>query len=104
MIKFVKISKKDIIYDRKNASDILNKACDRTKPMVLSGCFETDERIILALEERLPAEAKRTYTIVPAVDGTEDGLIGEINFRYAAGFSFRFSFTIEGSIWAIFHS
>ncbi|HBM15681.1 MAG TPA: hypothetical protein DD381_04965 [Lentisphaeria bacterium] len=104
MIKFVKISKKDIIFDRKNASAVLNKACERAISMELSGGFETDERIVLCLEEVSSSKSKKIYTIVPVEDWTEDGLIGEINIRYTAGFSFSFSFKIDDSVWAIFYS
>ena len=103
MIKFVKISKKDVLFDRKNASDILNKACSRLKPMVMTGAFETGERIVAVLEPDTRAKL-RNYAIVPVVDGSEDGLIGEVNSRYGAGFSFCFSFRIEDSVWGIFCS
>ena len=101
MIKFVKISKKDIIFDRKNASDILTKACGRAKPMRVSGAFEIDERIVIALEASV---SLKTYSIVPFDDGSEDGIIGEINARYPAGFTFCFAFRIDDSTLGIFCS
>lgn len=102
MNRILKISKNDIIFDRKNASDILNKASKRTIPMRLMGGFETDDKIVLVLEDKFDANDKEQYVIAPFAELSEDGLIGEINSRYTAGFSTCFCFKIAESNWGIF--
>lgn len=104
MNRILKISKNDILFDRKNASDILNKASLRTTPMHLTGGFETDEKIVLVLEDNYSwkNEQMEQYTIAPFSEVTEDGMIGEINSRYTAGFSICFCFKINDSNWGVF--
>lgn len=72
--------------------------------MYLTGGFETVDKIVLVLEDNcnLNGKEKERYTIAPFSEVTEDGLIGEINSRYAAGFSIRFCFKINESNWGIF--
>ncbi len=104
MSRIVKISKNDILFDRENTSDFLNKSASRTLPLYLSGGFETDDRIVLFLEDGISSNhiIRERYIIAPFSEVSEDGLIGEINSRYTAGFSIRFSFNISESKWGIF--
>lgn len=106
MIRVVKISKKDILFDRQEASAILNKASNKINPLNLSGGFETDDRIVLFLESKeiRQTDDGRVYTIAPFSEISEDGVIGEINFRYTAGFTICMCFKINEILWGIFSS
>ena len=96
MNKILKINLKDLVYDYKNASDILNKACSRACPMVVSGGFKFGDNLIFCLEE--VSRESEVYTIAPMNNLSENGIIGEINTRYASGFLTIFCFEFNDKI------
>lgn len=103
MNKILKINLKDVIYDHKNASDILNKACSRAPLMRVSGGFKFGDNLIFCLGEIENTMAVSTdYIIAPMDSLSEDGMIGEINSRYTSGFSTIFCFELNNKIWGVF--
>jgi len=103
MNKILKINLKDIIYDHKNASDILNKSCSRFSAMRVSGGFKFRDDLIFCLEELVKVESiSENYIIVPMDSLSEDGVIGEINARYTGGFSTIFCFELNDKVWGVF--
>ena len=103
MNKILKINLKDVIYDHKNASDILNKACSRASLMRVSGGFKFGDDLIFCLDEAANARsAPESYVIAPMDSLSEAGIIGEINSRYTSGFSTIFCFELNEKIWGVF--
>lgn len=103
MNKILKINLKDVIYDHKNASDILNKACSRASLMRVSGGFKFGDNLIFCLDEAVKTEAvSDSYIIAPMNSLSEAGLIGEINSRYTSDFLTIFCFELNNKIWGVF--
>ena len=103
MNKILKINLKDVIYDHKNASDILNKACSRTPLTRVSGGFKFGDNLIFCLNEiERPEAVHENYIIAPMDSLSEAGVIGEINTRYTSGFSTLFCFELNDKIWGVF--
>lgn len=103
MNKILKINLKDVIYDCKNVSDILNKACSRTSPMYVAGGFKFGDNLIFCLDEILKDETvDNSYIITPISSLSEDGIIGEISERYTNGFLTIFCFELNDKIWGVF--
>jgi hypothetical protein len=103
MVKIVKFSVDDILFDRKSVSDAVGKACSRTVPAKVAGICQIDETIILSIEET-PAKENMTYTFAPFPAVNEDEIAGEIKSRYYAGFSMIGTFNIADKKWALFSS
>jgi len=103
MNKLLKINLKDIIYDHKNASDILNKACSRPPLTQISGGFRFGDNLIFCLNEiENTVAVSENYIIAPMNGLSEADVIGEINARYTSGFSTIFCFELDNKIWGVF--
>ena len=101
MIKIVKFSVDDILFDNKAASEAVSKACSRTVPAKVAGICQLDETVIISIEET-PVKENITYTFAPFPAVNEDEIAGEIKSRYSAGFSTIGVFNIAGKKWALF--
>ena len=53
MHRIVKINIYDIIYDYKEASQIINNACNRSEKMQVTGMFQSADNIFMSLERRM---------------------------------------------------
>jgi hypothetical protein len=104
MNRILKISFKDIIYDSKNVSSLINKACTRKTKMVVVGGFIKGEKLILCLEEENHKihDKIESYIIAPFDEISEPGIIGEISSRYYAGFSTIICVEINDVMWGLF--
>ncbi|MCP4179936.1 MAG: hypothetical protein GY756_19420 [bacterium] len=104
MNRILKINFKDIIYDNKNVSSLINKACSRKTKMAIVGGFIKEENLILCLEEvNLKIHDKiDSYIIAPFDEISEAGIIGEISSRYFAGFSTIVCVEINNVMWGLF--
>ena len=101
MVKIVKFSVDDILFDSKAASEAVNKACSRTIPAKVAGICQLDETVIISIEET-PVKKSITYTFAPFPVVNEDEIAGEIKSRYYAGFSMIGVFNIADKKWALF--
>lgn len=104
MNKILKINIKDIVYDYRNASDMVIKACNRQFLMEVKGGFLRGYNIILTLEQVANEDSLQygEYVFAPFADITESGIMGEITSRYYAGFSTIMCFEIEDKNWGLF--
>lgn len=101
MVKIVKFSIDDILFDSKAASDAVTKACSRAVPAKVAGLCQLDETIMLSVEET-PVKGKISYVFAPFPFLNEDEFAGEIKSRYYAGFSMIGVFVAAGKKWALF--
>ncbi|MFA6567382.1 MAG: hypothetical protein WCS96_04150 [Victivallales bacterium] len=101
MIKIVKFSVDDILFDRKAASEAVGKACSRAVPAKVAGICQLDETVMISIEET-PVKENITYDFAPFPAVNEDEVAGEIKSRYYAGFSMLGVFNIAGKKWALF--
>jgi hypothetical protein len=104
MNKILKINFKDIIFDYRQASEIVNKACNRQIPMEVKGGFTKDVNIILFLEQKFDDEKDnyKNYIFAPFPGLAEDIITAEITSRYYAGFTAIICFEIEDKVWGLF--
>ncbi len=101
MLKIIKFSVDDILFDSKAASEAVGKACSRTVPAKVAGICQLDETVMISVEET-PVKEKTTYTFAPFPAVNEDEIAGEIKSRYYAGFSTIGVFSITDKKWALF--
>lgn len=102
MVKVVKFSVDDILFDSKAVSDAVNKACSRALPAKVAGLCQLGETIMLSVEEK-PVKEKVSYVFAPFPFVNEDEFAGEIKSRYYAGFSMIGVFVAAaGKKWALF--
>ena len=104
MNKILKVNIKDILYDYRQASEIVCKACNRQAPMEVKGGFLKGDNVILCLEEK-DGDQKgnyKRYIFAPFVELSEEGIIAEIRSRYYAGFTTIFCFEEENKAWGLF--
>ncbi len=101
MVKIVKFSVDDILFDSNAASEAVGKACSRTVPARVAGIYQLDQTLILSLEET-PVKQDITYTFAPFPAINEDEIAGELKSRYYAGFSTIGIFNIAEKKWALF--
>jgi hypothetical protein len=101
MLKIVKFSVDDILFDSKAASEAVGKACSRTIPAKVAGICQLNETVMIAIE-KTPVKEKTTYTFAPFPAVNEDEVAGEIKSRYYAGFSTIGVFNIAEKKWALF--
>ena len=101
MVKIVKFSVDDILFDSKAASEAVGKACSRTVPAKVAGICQMDQTVILSVEET-PVTQDITYTFAPFPAVNEDEIAGEIKSRYYSGFSMIGVFSISDKKWALF--
>lgn len=101
MVKIVKFSVDDILFDSKAASEAVNKACSRTVPAKVAGICQLEETVMISIEET-PVRNSIAYTFAPFPVVNEDEIAGEIKSRYYAGFSTIGVFDIAGKKWALF--
>ena len=101
MVKIVKFSVDDILFDRQAASDAVSKACSRAVPAKVAGICQLDETVIISIEET-PVKEDITYTFAPFPVVNEDEIAGEIKSRYYSGFSMIGVFSISDKKWALF--
>jgi hypothetical protein len=101
MIKIVKFSVDDILFDSKAAAEAVDKACSRAIPAKVAGICQLDETVIISVEET-PLRENITYNFAPFPAVNEDEVAGEIKSRYYAGFSTIGVFNIADKKWALF--
>ena len=101
MVKIVKFSVDDILFDSRAASEAVNKACSRAIPAKVAGICQLDETVMLSIEET-PVKENITYTFAPFPAVNEDEVAGEVKSRYYAGFSTIGVFNIADKKWALF--
>ncbi len=104
MNKILKINLKDVLYDYRQASELVNKACNRQIPMEVKGGFVSGNDIILFLEQVMDAE-KDSYSnyIFSIFEGiAEEEILAEVSSRYYAGFTGIICFEIENRFWGLF--
>ena len=104
MNKILKINLKDIIYDYREASEIVNKACNRLVSMEVKGGFIKGNDVILLLEEKFDDKNDnyKKYIIAPFSGLSEDAVTAEITSRYFAGFTTILCFESEDKAWGLF--
>ena len=104
MNKILKINLKDILYDYQQASEIVNKGCNRQTHMEVKGGFIKGDNIILTLEQKFDGEKDnyKNYIFAPFSDLAEDAVTAEITSRYYAGFTTIFYFEFEDKAWGLF--
>ena len=104
MNKILKINFRDIIYDYREASEIVNKACNRQIPMEVKGGFIKGNNVILSLEQKFDNEKDnyKKYVFAPFPNLVEDAVTAEITSRYYAGFTTILCFEFEDKIWGLF--
>ena len=104
MNKILKVNLKDIIYDYQQASEIVNKACNRQIPMEVKGGFLSDNNIVLFLEQVMDNEKDcySKYIFSPFEGMAEADIIAEVSSRYYAGFTTIFCFETENKTWGLF--
>ncbi len=101
MHRIVKINIYDIIYDYKEASQIINNACNRSEKMQVTGMFQTADNVFMSLEESLE---NKKYLFSKFSSPDEDDLLVEIKNRYFNNFSFIGQIEIDNDIWGLFYS
>ncbi len=101
MHRIVKINIYDIIYDYKEASQIINNACNRSEKMQVTGMFQSAGNIFISLEESLE---NKKYLFAKFSSPDEDDLLVEIKNRYFNNFSFIGRIEIDNDIWGLFYS
>ncbi len=104
MNKIVKISTDEIIYDYKNASKVVEKACLRQTPMSVVGLLQRDKSVFICLEEQEENynHSNAQYIFSPFDEENEDFILSEIKSRYNAGFSTIGCIIIDGQTWGLF--
>ena len=103
-LKILKVNVNDIIYDYRQASEIVCKACNRQIPMEVKGGFVKDVNVILCLEEVFDKKQEnyKKYIFSPLKDPSENGIIAEISSRFYAGFTTIMCFEINEKPWGLF--
>ena len=104
MNKILKVNIKDILYDYRQASKIVCKACNRQTPMEVKGGFLNGSNVILCLEQKYDYERDSyknyIFSSFPGLD--EDSITAEITSRYYAGFTTILCFEVQNKIWGLF--
>ncbi len=101
MLKVIKFSVNDILFDSAAVSDAVGKACSRKPPAKVAGICQIGDTLMFSIEET-NAPAGLDYVIAPFPAVNEDEAAGEIKSRYYAGFSTIGVFTIAEKRWALF--
>lgn len=104
MNKILKINIDDIIFDYREASDIINKACTRNEGFEVKCAFKRGKIVFVCLEE---IDCFKTEKIVDYVfskisNDNDEEIIAEIDYRYRYGFSTFGVFEIYDNLWALF--
>ncbi len=99
MHRIVKININDIIYDYREASQIINNACNRSEKMQVVGMFQNADNIFISLE---PSFENKKYIFSKFNSPDEDDLLIEIKNRYNYNFSFIGKIEINNDIWGLF--
>ena len=104
MNKILKVNIKDILYDYRQASEIVCKACNRQTPMEVKGGFIRGDNVILSLEQKFDNEKDnyKNYIFASFLDLAEDAITAEITSRYDAGFTTILCFEYEDKVWGLF--
>ncbi len=104
MNKILKINLKDVIFDYRQASEIVNKACNRHTPMEVKGGFVKGNNVILTLEQKFDNDKDnyKNYIFAPFIDLAEEAVTAEITSRYYAGFTTILYFEFEDKAWGLF--
>jgi len=101
MVKVIKFSVDEILFDSGAVSDAVNKACSRNPPAKVAGMMQVGDTLMIPLEE-VKEEPGLTYVIAPFPAVNEDEFAGEIKSRYYAGFSTIGVCSIGGKNWALY--
>ena len=102
MIKIVTIDEQEILLDYREASDVINTACERDD-LKVTGCCKHNNHIVVNLEPQT-GEERQTYIIAPLAAASDAELIATIRSRYDAGFTTITKFEIESQYWGLFSS
>ncbi|HCE43342.1 MAG TPA: hypothetical protein DET40_07325 [Lentisphaeria bacterium] len=101
MIKIIKFSVDDVLFDSEAVSDAVNKACSRNPPAKVAGLCQVGETLMIPLEE-VKEDLGLNYVIAPFPAVNDDEFAGEIKSRYYAGFSTIGVFSVADKKWALY--
>ena len=103
-MKIVKLNIKDIIFDYRNASDILNRDCFGDKQRRVAGAYALGEDILIWLED-IESEEEYifdSYVFSQIDEPSEGAIIGEVKNRACFGFSTLTFFEYDNKLWGLF--
>ncbi len=103
MNRIIKINFADILYDYRQASSIINKACLRNKKLSVTGVFFLFDNlfVILGINSGI-FDREFEYIISPVDADGEAGMLGVVESRYYAGFKTITCFMIQDKLWGVF--
>ena len=106
MKRIIEISIADILLDPAAASLLLTRACRRGKRgnLTVRGCCPVSPALLFLLDDETKIDLLPEYHLAPMKETSTDGILAEINARYAAGQTFIGSFTAADKNWALYES
>jgi len=106
MKRIIEISIADILLDPAAASLLLTRGCRRKKgcPLTVRGCCPSSPALLFLLDDEAKISHVPEYHLAPMKESSTDGIVAEINARYAAGHTFIGSFTAADANWALYES
>ncbi|MCF7790408.1 MAG: hypothetical protein K9M56_00280 [Victivallales bacterium] len=103
-MKIIKLNLSDIILDRKNAANILNRNCFEDERKYVAGAFLKGDNLFVWLEKVNIGDESNydSYVFSQLDDPGEEAMIGEIQNRSAFGFATVTFFEIDDKLWGLF--
>ena len=99
MIRCIEFNMEEVIIDPAGYSEALNTACVRDNAAVTGVCSNEHTLIILLDSE---SELTGQYRLAQFPGFSKEEIVGEVNSRWAAGFSTVGSFYAGESLWGVF--
>ena len=101
-MRIIKINEEEILFDYRNASEIVNKAIRNSQNNTkVTGCCKHNDNIIVTIEETKD-KSSLIYIFAPLPVKSDSELIATIRSRYDSGFSTITKFDIDDTSWGLF--
>lgn len=101
MLKQVRLSFDDILFDPEEASDLLTNCMCRRRKMRFVGAGAADNVLIALFEDTITGSDSK-LVLAPFKSSDPDTVGMEISERYERNYLLRSSFRIKSRVWALY--
>lgn len=101
MLKQVRVSFDDILFDPDEVGDMLTACMKRQHKMRFVGAAAA-EKVLIALFEDSPTRSASKLVLAPFKSADPEEIAAEISLRFERNYLLRSSFRIQSRFWALY--
>ena len=101
MLKQVRVSFDDIVFDPEEVGDMLTACMKRQRKMRFVGAAAAEKCLIVLFEES-PVKSESKLVLAPLKSPDPEEISAEISLRFERNYLLRSAFRIQSKLWALY--